>query len=372
MRVVHIIKHCGHGNGSVHVAVDLACVQSEMGDEVTFVSKGGTFEPLLAQHGVRHVNLVHEQSKPMSLVRSAWHVARLARRTRADVLHAHMMSSAIVGYVASKVSGVPLVTTVHNSFDRHSILMRLGRRVVAVSVAEREQLLRKGYSSKTLHAVMNAPANSPREEYMQDDGTLELRSPCISTICGLHRRKGVFDIITAFGEVSEEFPQWTLYIAGEGPDRDALEQQVVSASLEGRVIFLGFLRGPRVLLEKTDIFVMASYAEPCGLTLGEARAAGCPIIATNVGGNPETLEFGRAGRLVEPGNPMQLAAELRRLMIDEKLRATQREAALKGVEILDVHRLVADYADVYRDAQIHRDKSGSLPMIPIDRGSRPS
>jgi glycosyltransferase involved in cell wall biosynthesis len=262
-----------------------------------------------------------------------------------------MMSSALVGYVASKFSGVSLVTTVHNSFDWHSVLMRLGRRVVAVSRAERKRLLSQGFSEKRLVAVMNAPSNSPRQGFIQDNGDLAIESPCIVAVNGLHRRKGVFDIITACSQLFGEFPEWRLYIAGEGPDCEALKRQARLSGISDRVIFLGFLAAPRRLLEMADIFVLASYADPCSLVIGEARAAGCAIVATAVGGTPEMLEFGNAGRLVSPGKPKELASELRALMSDESAREQLRSAAAAGAAIFDVHRLVGDYDLVYQGAR---------------------
>lgn len=351
MRVIHIIKHCGYANGSVHVAIDLACIQAKAGYDVTVVSSGGTFVPLLLQHGVQHITMMHEQNKPFAMLRTAWKLTRLARGTRPMVLHAHMMSSAIVGYIASLFSGVPLITTVHNSFDKHSFIMRLGTRVVAVSEAERQQLLRKGYNSSKLRAVLNAPDRSPRDAFMDDGRKLHIQSPCIVAANALHRRKGVFDLIESAAKLFPEFPQWTLYIAGEGPDREELEQQVSDLGLAHRVHFLGFLPAPRALMEKADIFVLASYADPCSLAVGEARSAGCAIIATNVGGSPEMLDFGRAGRLIEPGRPDQLTAELRSLMSDEAARASLRRAAKEGSGIFNVQRLLHDYEAVYLDAR---------------------
>lgn len=361
MSVVHIVKHCGYGNGNVHVAVDLACVQARAGDDVTFVSNGGTFEPLLAQYGVRHLKLEQEQNKPLSLLRSAWKLAGFARRRRPDVLHAHMMSSALIGYAASKLSGVPLVTTVHNSFDPHSRLMRLGRKVVAVSRAEEASLLTQGYSEEQLVSVMNAPFNSPREEFMREthmkDNYPVIESPCIVAANGLHRRKGVFDLITACAEVFPSQPEWKLYIAGEGPDREALEALAKSLGIAQRVIFLGFVPAPGPLLKQADIFVLASYADPCSLVIGEARGAGCAIVATSVGGTPEMLEFGRAGRLVSPGSPAELATELQILITDDKARTRLRAASLQGSEIFNVQRLLEEYATVYRAAGSARQRS---------------
>jgi len=350
LRVIHIAKHCSQANGSVHVAVDLACVQADAGYEVIFVSGGGTFVDMLEQHGVRHVTLRQDQRKPFTLVRAAVGLFRLCREFRPSVLHAHMMGGAVIGYAASLLTGVPLVTTVHNSFDRHSILMRLGHRVVAVSNAERDHLIERGYKPKRVTAVWNAPNNSPRDAFMRNNRDFPLISPCITAICALHRRKGVFDLIDACTTLFADFPEWRLYIAGEGPDRAKLEAQAAEQGIADRVIFLGFVLDPKVLYQQSDIFVLASYADPGSLSIGEARAAGCAIIATAVGGTTEMLEHGAAGRLISPGNPQQLASELRALMTDPAKRAALREAARNGSDVFDVQRLVGDYERVYLEA----------------------
>ena len=351
LRIVHLIKHCGYGNGNVHVAVDLACVQAKAGHDVTFVSAGGTFEPLLEEYKVRHIKVDHDQRRPLAVLRAMWTVTRLVRRTKPHVINAHMMSSALVGWVASVLGRVPLVTTVHNSFDKHSVIMKLGRRIIAVSQAERDSLLKKGYKSDRLVAIMNAPANSPREAFMDDGRDIELRSPAIVAVNALHRRKGVFDLIEACKLLLPQLPEWTLYIAGEGPDRELLEQQAREAGLGDRIVFLGFVPAPARLLKQADIMVLASYADPCSLVIGEARAAGCAIVATDVGGNKEMLEFGRAGRLVPPGHPETLATVLKPLMMDQYERISLRRAALRGSQIFNVDRLADDYLKVYLQTQ---------------------
>jgi glycosyltransferase involved in cell wall biosynthesis len=349
-RVVHLSKHCGYGNGNVHVAVDLACVQAQNGLEVVFISGGGTFEGLLARHGVVHITIEQDQRKPLSLLKSAYAIARLSGRFKPDIFHAHMMGAAVVGYLASWRTGVPLVTTVHNSFDRHSVLMRLGHRVVAVSTAEKQHLLRQGYKPDQVDVVLNAPLNSPRHDKAVIRTGVSLESPSILTICGLHRRKGVFDLITSCADVFRDLPSWRLYIAGEGPDQEFLEEQARSLGVAERVTFLGFVPDPRGLLQQCDIFVLASYADPCSLVIGEARGAGCAIVATAVGGTPEMLGFGQKGRLISPGRPDELARELRSLMTDPIARTELRQASLEGSKLFEVHRLADDYERVYQRA----------------------
>ena len=357
-RVFHLLKHCGHGNGNVHVAVDLACMQARAGYEVTFFSAGGTFVPLLQQNGVQHRYVVQDQRRPQSLLSATWKVLMAARKIRPQVIHAHMMGSALVGYVASKLTRVPLVTTVHNSFDRHSKLMALGDRVVAVSRAEQRSLEGQGYRTSKLTAIMNAPDESPREAFMQGAALPPLRTPCIVAANGLHRRKGVSDLLKACSMVLPEMPAWHLYIAGEGPDREILEEQAGALGLSDRVTFLGFLPSPRPLLEQADIFVLASYADPCSLAIGEALAAGCAVIATSVGGTPEMLNFGESGRLVTPGKPVELAAELRSLMTNDDERMKLRAKAKAGAGRFKVQRLVLDYEQVYSSAMQNQGPAG--------------
>jgi glycosyltransferase involved in cell wall biosynthesis len=72
-------------------------------------------------------------------------------------------------------------------------------------------------------------------------------------------------------------------------------------------------------LRSFDIFVLPSRSEALSNSLMEAMACGCPVVASNVGGNPELVDDGARGLLFEPGNPQALAGALRRLMEDPDL-----------------------------------------------------
>ena len=67
------------------------------------------------------------------------------------------------------------------------------------------------------------------------------------TLCGLHPRKAVGDVIAAFAEVHREFPDWHLNVVGWGPDRERLEGLVTEQGLESAVHFLGSTTAPRPL-----------------------------------------------------------------------------------------------------------------------------
>lgn len=342
---MHLLKHTVDGNGGVHVAVDLACTQAAAGHDVVIASSGGRYDAMLAEHGVG-VEIVPRAEGVKDTVRSAGLLLAATRRFRPDVLHAHMMSSAALGFGLSKLVGAPMVGTMHNSFDRHSVLMRLSRTVVAVSEAERELLLSRGYRASKVVTVLNGAAGSPRESL---DGVYlgPLRRPSVMTLSGLHPRKAVDDVITAFEQVLPDFPEWHLNIVGGGPDRDRLGAIVTNLGLDESVHFLGSTLTPRPLLEETDVFATGTLADPCPLTIGEARAAGCAIVATEVGGIPQTLDHGRAGQLVAASDPPAMAAALRTLMADPEALASWRARARDGSEYFTVGRVAEDYQEVY-------------------------
>ena len=345
MRILHLLKHSLENNGHVHVAVDLACVQAAAGHDVVVASAGGRYDALLAGHGVEVVLV-----PPTEGVRDTLHITgaliRLVRRFRPDVIHAHMMSSAVVGFALSRIVRRPLVTTMHNSFDRHSFLMRLGTVVVAVSDAERRLLLSRGYPASKVVTVLNGATGSPRETIDAPE-LPPLRRPCLVTLSGLHARKAVDDVIRAFGEVLPDFPEWHLNIIGEGPDRERLTSMVEDGNLDHAVHLVGSTPRPQPLLEQAEIFAHASLAEPFGLAVAEARAAHCAVVATDVGGVPELLEQGRAGQLVPVSDPPAMAAVLRGLMADASTLLDWQDRAAHGAERFSVERMAQDYLTVY-------------------------
>jgi glycosyltransferase involved in cell wall biosynthesis len=347
LRIVHLLKHGVRGNGHVHVAVDLACAQADAGHDVVMAASRGSYDALLAAHNVQ-VATLPEPDGPRGAAANTVALLRLARRFRPDILHAHMMSSAVVGFGVSKIIRAPLVTTVHNSFERHSVLMRLGKVVVAVSEAERRLLLSRGYRERRVVTVVNGADGSPREAMPTDEQIGPLARPCVTTLCGLHPRKAVHDVITAFSAVLPDHPEWHLNIVGWGADRERLERMVADLDIGDSVHFLGSAHRPRPLLEQADIFASASLADPCPLAVMEARAAGCAVVATAVGGVPEVLEHGRAGQLTPPSDPQAIAAAFRGLMADDEQLADWRRRAANGAEYFTVARMAADYERVYK------------------------
>jgi len=341
MKILHLVNHCRLGHGNVHAAVDLACIQAAKGDVVAYAGEGGELQDLLVRSGVEHITLRQRSKNPAELIQAVLRLRRIIGERRIDIVHAHMMAGAALGYCATRLTRAALVSTVHNSFDGHSHIMRLADGIAAVSEAERVTLVKRGFAERKLVTIVNAPLGGARSRHFPHEPAVQVARPSITTVCGLHERKGVDTLIAAFALVAADRPA-ELHIVGDGPDRAKLEMAATATGFGDRVHFHGSLQDPQTVLRETDIFVLASHAEPLGLVNIEARSAGCAIVASNVGGIPEALDHGAAGILVPSGDTKAFAREINGLLSDPERLARMKQQARGNLERFSVERLYAE------------------------------
>jgi glycosyltransferase involved in cell wall biosynthesis len=357
MRVLHLLNHTNRLNGHVHAAVDLACAQAKLGHSVAIASGGGDFDALLASNGVESKLLNHDR-RPSVLLKSLAALRRLERGWRPDVIHAHMMTSAILAWPICRFTRTPLITTVHNEFQKSSILMGLGTRVIAVSEAVRRSMQKKRIPETKLRVVLNGTIGSARFEG-KTRSPRQLDGPAIIFVGGLHPRKGLPDLFAAFDIVSRSNRAARLYIVGDGPHRDEYLKSVSTLNCAAAVTFFGPQDEPFPFLSGADIFVLPSHADPAPLVLSEAREAGCAIIATEVDGIPQLLEYGKAGILVPARNPRALAEAICSLLNSPQELQEWRQKSQYCIDHLTIARVARDTLEIYTEAS-HQVR-GKLP-----------
>ena len=347
MRILHIINHIQNvGNGIVNVAIDLACLQSKYGHTVAVVSDGGEYEKLLAFYDVRHWRL-SQTREPLNILKAAWRYQQIVQEFQPDIVHAHMMTGVVLAGMFKKHCKYTLVSTVHNEFQRSAVLMGLADRVIAVSHAVANSMVRRGIPKEKLRVVSNGTLDSPRHRSIKDYQPLPLQRPAITTVAGMYSRKGIIDLITAFIKVAEKFPHAHLYLVGDGPDRTMFEAMVQKTAYGDRIHFEGFQPEPQRYMLSTDIFVLASHCESFGLVLTEAREAGCAIIASDVDGIPETLDNRQAGILVPPQDSQTLATALTQLLRDSVQLHKWKCRAQENLQRFSAARVTAETLAVY-------------------------
>jgi glycosyltransferase involved in cell wall biosynthesis len=322
-------------------------------------------EPLAARAAALGVPVRRVAPLPLGLAgaRRLPALARLLRRERPEVFHAHMSSPVACKWAlaAAAVARVPAVLgTVqvgeyeppdHSAYRQLRLLANRVGRYLAVSRAIAAELVeRLGWPAEKIEVVYNAVdaervvATAPaglREEL----GGGEDR-PLVLTPARLHAQKGHATLLEAAAQV----PDAVFVLAGDGPEREPLEALAQRLGVSDRVRFLGRREDVPDLLATCDVFALPSLYEGSSLAVLEAMAAGIPIVSSAIGGTDELIEDGRSGLLVPPGDDQALAAALRRALGEPELRAEMAARARERVEEgLTREQMAGRVMDVYRE-----------------------
>jgi glycosyltransferase involved in cell wall biosynthesis len=145
--------------------------------------------------------------------------------------------------------------------------------------------------------------------------------------------KGQHILIEACAMLSKAGVPFHLTFVGDGPDRESLKSYAQSVGLESKITFTGALGQDKVRghYDRADIFVLASFAEGVPVVLMEAMAKEIPVISTRITGIPELIEHEADGLLAVPGDPGDLARQIRTLLENPDLRLRYGKAGRQKV-----------------------------------------
>ncbi len=147
-------------------------------------------------------------------------------------------------------------------------------------------------------------------------------------------KNGVESLIESLPLIRQSCDQISVVVAGDGPERQKLEQRVRELRLQNSVIFTGSIANDDLpaFYADADVVVIPSLMEATSIAGLEAMASACAVVATGVGGLPEIIDDGRTGLLVPPRDPNALAAAIIRVLENPQLRKQLGEAARARVE----------------------------------------
>jgi|SRR5579859_138678 len=249
-------------------------------------------------------------------------LGQLLRQAPPDVVHVHGWGCGddppgALSWL-SRLS-YPVVYTEHNSPDPalqrpvDQAPMNLADQLIAVSRAGEAGLRQVGRAQRPITVIPYSVEPVPAPAAFS-------REPGFTIVCvaRLSAQKRQTDLINAMPAILARVPGARLLLAGEGPTRPELDEQVAALGLGPCVQFLGAVTRAQLpeLLAKSDVFVLPSIWEGLPVALIEALSAGKPIVATDVGGNAELVTPGQNGWLVPPGNVAALAEAVVRIATD--------------------------------------------------------
>jgi glycosyltransferase involved in cell wall biosynthesis len=296
---------------------------------------------------------------------SWWPLVRLMRRERIDVLHSHKFGSNVWAAGLAPLARVPvLVAHEHTwSFEGRPVRRFLDRELiarssdafVAVSREDRRRMIEiEHIPPEAVTFVPNGIDALPPGDGARIRRELGIApdAPVVGAVAVLRPQKALGVLVRAVAALLPQLPTLRLLVAGEGPERPALESLAAELGAGEAVTLLGQRSDVPDLLAAFDVAASSSSFEGSPLALMEYMDAALPVVATRVGGVPDLIDDGVHGLLVEPGDPGSLASALGGLLRDpERARAMgergrerrRREFDLDGT----VRRLESLYEDLY-------------------------
>lgn len=290
------------------------------------------------------------------------HAARTMESLGVAHVHCHFANHpALAGFLVHRLTGIPYSFTAHGS-DLHVDRTMLARKVreaafvVAISDYNRDLILEEcgaqvAPAVRVVHCGVDTAVFSPPAERRS---TGALRIVCVGT---LHEVKGQTYLVEAVAALARTGIRVECELVGDGPDRKRLERRIAELSLEGTVRLAGSLPRPEVVrrVREADVIVAPSVPTAAGkregipVVLMEGLACGVPAVASRISGIPELVVDGETGLLVPPRDVDALAAALRRLAADPKLRdRLGRAGRARVVEQFDQERSAAALAGLFR------------------------
>jgi glycosyltransferase involved in cell wall biosynthesis len=167
----------------------------------------------------------------------------------------------------------------------------------------------------------------------------------LGSLAGLREVKNLAVLVRALPQMP---PEWQLVIAGEGPERAALEQLARDLGVAGRVHLPGFVDKPEQIVGLFDIFALSSHSEQFPISVVEAMAAGVPVVAPRVGDITEMVSSENCPLLCAAADEAALVAQLRALagQPEERRRIGAANRA-KAVAEFDAATMIRRYRALY-------------------------
>jgi len=330
--------------GAERVIAQMANHWSEAGDDVTVVtlSSAASDTYALSPRVARvPLDLLREsRHAPAALwnnVVRVWKLRRALKESRPDAVISFTDRMNVTTLMAAIGLGLPVIVSERVDPARHPIGRAWSRLRIAMypraaaHVVQTEKVgdyIRSLARGKPVYVIPNAVSPPAPETVERSKLVKDAARPHLVAMGRLAPQKGFDLLIEAFARLASKFPQWSLRIVGEGPERAQLERQIAHRGLAGRVTLCGWTSRPESALIGCELFVLSSRYEGFPNALLEAMACGLPAISFDCESGPaEIIRHEVDGLLVPAENVEELARAMERLMSDEAERRRLGEKA---------------------------------------------
>jgi glycosyltransferase involved in cell wall biosynthesis len=257
----------------------------------------------------------------------------LVRAEQPDVIHSFLPLANYVGMIVGRMLGISVLIASYRGVEQQRskfwvwgdrLVVRLAQATTCCSDAVRQSVIEwfGGDTSKyiTIYNGIDVERFHRVSTLTKSDLGLREGIATIGTVCRLDEpTKGLAVLLKGIAQLNQisNIPPFQLLLVGDGPSATSLRRLSEELGLTEIVVFAGLRCDVEQILPLLDLFVLPSLSEGFGIALVEAMAAGCPVVATAVGGIPEVVQTGRTGMLIPAGDSKALTEALADLLKDQ-------------------------------------------------------
>ncbi len=371
-KVMFVISGLGAG-GAERVISQIAAHWHELGTAVeiaSFDAPGDAEFHHFAPEIIRHRLGRSASGKPagrLSKLHNMRDLRELLKRSRPDVVVSFLTKNNLLALIATSGLSIPVICCERNNPERQkkhpawNLMLTMAYRRARLIICQTEAVRR--CFSQSVHDRLRVIPN-PISAWPQ--ARKAAIPPRIVAVGRLTEQKGFDVLLDAFAQVAKTKTDWRLEIFGEGPQSGALQDQITRLGIADQVRLMGNSSTPGGWVENASLFILSSRYEGFPNVLGEAMAAGLPVVSTDCDfGPPEMIEHGRSGLLVEPEDADALSGAMLKLMQDAALRerlglqAAQAIAAFSPAQVMRKWDAVLEEA-LSTPAQMPQEAAHSL------------
>jgi glycosyltransferase involved in cell wall biosynthesis len=389
IKILRVIGRLNVGGAAIHVVNLCAGLNPARYDQVLAVGReshkeGSMLDYALARGVQPHV--ITEMVTAFSLtprdMKALIKLYRLMRRERPDIVCTETAKAGFLGRLAGRLAGVPVIVHTFHGHVLHGYygpvknwlmrrmersLARISDRLVTVSEEVKRDLVRYGVAAEEKIAVIPLgfdldpflKAHTQQGEFRREMALSE-GIKLVGIVGRIFPIKNHRLFLHSAARIAIQEPAVRFVIVGDGDLRAAMEQQARKLGIADRVLFTGWRRDLPGIYADLDLLVVSSDNEGTPVSAIEAMAAGCPVVATRVGGLPDLIDDRRTGRLVPPRDAQALASVVLELLRNpeaaRELGQNAKEVVRKRFTLM---RLIRDMDHLY--SQLLEEKAIRTP-----------
>ena len=393
MKVIHLISGGDSGGAKTHVLSLLQHLNETITAQLVCFRDGPFAEE------ARSMGIPTKIMGGNNILKIRRELADYIRREGFQIVHCHGSRANMTGALLRKITGLPVVTTVHSDYRIDYMGRPLARCTfgaintwalrrldyhIGVSDAMVDLLISRGFPADRFYAIYNgidftpAPDQGDRLPYLRRLGMADAEED--SVVVGIAARlnpvKDMSTLIRGFARAHETCPKLRLLIAGDGEEKGKLTALARELGVEREVTFAGWISGGMDrFYSALDINVLTSLSETFSYALTEGARFHLPTVSTAVGGIPYLIDSGVNGFLIQPRDWQTLGEYLARLGGDAGLRREMGERLYqKASTQFSIQKTVDTQLEIYdsiirRHQRPRRDRDGVVICGAYGRGN---